>query len=365
MNVLWDLRLFSYGYRNRGVGRYCKELIGAILSRKPEMTLYVWADRGLVPESLREERIRWIPYSGGTWKKSIVTLPWLVLRHHIHLIHYWVALGPLRQIGIAPFSPAPAVATVYDLGVELWDTPYLNYMRSEMSWRMQKRFFRSVKGWQAISQATLDDLSAFFPHRHVARDVIYMPLNAERKLPSAKNERARYFITLAGSPHKNCSRVVAAFAKIRVRYPDWQLKILGELNGEEEGVPDLPEGVVHDPSMDRYEEHLMRCGGLVYCSVNEGLGVPAIDAMQYGCPLLLSSIPSLKEICSGVAVFADPLSVDSMAQGMEVLVKERQQWESRSKEGADVYRRKGLDAPDRCLEMYGKITGCRVSFNIR
>ncbi len=52
----------------------------------------------------------------------------------------------------------------------------------------------------------------------------------------------------------------------------------------------------------------------------EGFGLPAAEAMACGCPVVVSAIPALKEICGNAAVFVDPLSPGNIAQGVERLL---------------------------------------------
>ncbi len=363
MNVLWDLRLFSYGYRDRGVGTYCREVASALLRRRPEMNIVVWADRDAVPETLQSDTFTWIPYHKGTWKSGMFILPWLIRRHRIDLLHYWVALGPLRAIGLTPWPCVPSVATVYDIGVELWDTPWCRAVKNSAYWSAQKRLFLKLKGILAISSATMQDITVRFPSCRAAHDVVYMPLTMEssRELPPTR--RLPFFITLGGAAHKNCAAVVAAFARIRKQHPDFSLRILGEIDKDEESLTVLPDGVSIEPTMERYREYLSTASGLLFCSRSEGLGIPPLEAMRQGCPLLLSSIPPLLETCAGAGKFVDPRSIDAIARGIEDLIAHNALWAGRSACGAPVYRSLSGDAPDRCLRMYEKLTNTTIACN--
>ncbi|MBN1309465.1 MAG: glycosyltransferase [Chitinispirillaceae bacterium] len=361
MNILWDLRLFSYGYRDRGIGTWCRSVAASILKVHPGCRLFLWGDRAAVPAALHADSSVWIPYRKGSWESSILILPWLALRHRIDLLHYWVALGPLQSIGIAPFAPCPSIATVHDMGVELWNTPYGNYVRSTAYWSMQKRFFSSINGIIANSKATMEDLLQTVSTATGVRDVVYMPLIHTLPQPTATMQRGTFFITLGGGIHKNCSRVVAAFTRVKARHPAYRLIILGAVNPAEESLAALHEGVTVETSMERYGEYLHTSSGLLFCSLYEGLGIPPLEAMLQGCPLLLSAIAPLHETCSGAARFADPRSIEQIAEGIEALIADTALWAARSLAGAKAYRMLSDDAPDRCLRMYERLTGKTVA----
>lgn len=339
MNVLWDMRLFSTGYRDRGVGSYCRKVAMAILDNRPDCSLFVWADPTSLPADFPSDAITVIPYRRGGWKRSIVALPHIVLTRRINLVHYWVALGPLTAIGIAPFLPVPSIATIHDLGIALWETPHSRFLRTTSYWRLQQRFIRSVSAFITNSSATYNDLRTTLPIASKPHLTVFPPMRAPDS-PFIENDipRSPYCITLGGSPHKNIARTIAAFVKARQRHPDFKLLLLGELTPSERLPEPLPDGIVHEPSMERYEHHLRRASGLLYCSLQEGLGIPPIEAMRYGCPLLLSDIPPLRETCEGAAIFVDPDSTDAIAEGIVSLITSPEKWVYRSCLGMQRYQ---------------------------
>ena len=91
----------------------------------------------------------------------------------------------------------------------------------------------------------------------------------------------------------------------------------------------------------------------VYPSLYEGFGLPPIEAMQYGCPVLASDRGSIPEICNDAAIYFDPTSIDSMVLVMEESLKEielldrkralgyinakKYTWQKTTLETADVY----------------------------
>jgi glycosyltransferase involved in cell wall biosynthesis len=63
-----------------------------------------------------------------------------------------------------------------------------------------------------------------------------------------------------------------------------------------------------------------RAVAFAYPSLDEGFGLPVLEAMACGCPVLTSDVPVLREVAGGAADLIDPLDVASIAAGLEVLV---------------------------------------------
>jgi glycosyltransferase involved in cell wall biosynthesis len=59
-----------------------------------------------------------------------------------------------------------------------------------------------------------------------------------------------------------------------------------------------------------------RASALVYPSVYEGFGLPALEALAAGVPVVASDIPPLKEVCSETAIYCDAMSIDSIANAL-------------------------------------------------
>lgn len=350
------MRLYSYGYRKRGVGFYCSHVASALLPFLRADHIYIWGNPELLPDSIQTDNTTIIPYLSGSWKRSVVDIPFIVSRHNIDLVHYWIALGPIHPIGLSPVPFAPAIATIHDLGVEKWDTPYGISIRKRPFWKMQKLFFSTIDGVICNSSATHHEVrSSFISSRPGV--VVYPPYSeksatAETSLTS----REPFFIALGGSPHKNCARTIAAFSRFKSKFPEYSLRILGDLNPAEEHLPSLPEGVIHEPRMNNYHRYLDSCGGLLSLSLNEGLGIPPIEALSHSCPLLLSSIPVHQETCSEAALFADPYNVEAISEAMSNMAVHNTFWIEQSQKGASRYQLRAQNSISNCLALYRYFT---------
>ncbi len=352
MKILWDFRLFSRGYASRGVGTYTRHLAEAVLSENTSDTIYVWAERKKLPSDMQKWPVKWIPYRPTSWKHDLYRIPYVILRYNIDLFHYWICLGPIHSVGMGIVHPCRVIGTVYDLGVALWsDIPFTASKRKTAYWKVQKVLIQQCEEVICISHATKNDLRKVIKRSRFNTDVVYVPLQIKQQESSEKREP--YFITLGGSVHKNLKRTIKAFCSVRTKYENYKLVVLGEINKEVELPDDIPEFIRFE-DMSSYTFHLQYAAGLIFCSLHEGLGLPPVEAMAYGCPLLLSDIPSLKEICGEHARFTDPFDINGIAKGMEELIVQQKPWIEKSLEGNLSYYKLSKNAGKRVITMYNR-----------
>ncbi|HET7274383.1 MAG TPA: glycosyltransferase family 1 protein [Longimicrobiaceae bacterium] len=141
-----------------------------------------------------------------------------------------------------------------------------------------------------------------------------------------------YFLFVGNiKPHKNLGRLVAAFGSVADELPH-DLIIVGQkegfLSGDERVVEDaaalkgrvLFTGRVDDDAVHRYLAH---AEALVLPSTYEGFGLPALEAMAAGCPVIVSDVASLPEVCGDAAVYIDPYDPRSIADAMRRVAESR------------------------------------------
>jgi glycosyltransferase involved in cell wall biosynthesis len=130
------------------------------------------------------------------------------------------------------------------------------------------------------------------------------------------SERKPFLLYPANNwPHKNHDRLFSAFRILREEQPELTLVLTGARHSPGRL---LPAGVVARGRVSQAElRELYRTAAcLVFPSLNEGLGLPPLEAMSYGCPVASSNAAALPEACGEAAVLFDPYDVEAIADGV-------------------------------------------------
>jgi glycosyltransferase involved in cell wall biosynthesis len=267
------------------------------------------------------------------WPGRLVTRTWITLRRprlpadlldRLDLVHATSAAVP-------PAAGRPLVATVHDLAFRHFPDAYPAAGR-----RYHERSARVVAG-EAVrllvpSAATARDLVELYgvePER-----VAVIPLGVE---PPAEPDRAGArrllrdlgvrgpFLLAVGTlePRKNLPRLLAAFGEVTDELPDHHLVVVGPvgwgpvLRPTWESVRVKLAGPVGDATLHALYQ---AADGLAYPSLYEGFGLPVLEAMAHGVPVLTSDRSSLPEVAGDAALLVDPVDRGAIAKGLVRLV---------------------------------------------
>jgi glycosyltransferase involved in cell wall biosynthesis len=135
-------------------------------------------------------------------------------------------------------------------------------------------------------------------------------------------ERNRYFLFVGKpSPNKNLTAAIAAFARLGV--PGYRFVIVGMADpaifraGFDAIAPDiLVAGHLSDPELVGL---LQGATALLFPSLYEGFGIPPLEGMVTGCPVVASRIPAVLEVCGDAALYFDPKDVELITRKMRAI----------------------------------------------
>ena len=293
-----------------GIGTYVRSLFGALDSSHAVVPV-AWASRGLpatlgLPPAV-QERLSILPgrVLTGMWDLGLAAPPNDVDRVHATSL----AIPPHRRNG------PPLSCFVHDLA---WLHAPDAYPGRGRRWH-EGALGRALSRGDLLmvpSRQTADDLlAAGADHRRVyvvVEGCDHLPLFPR---PTGGGEYLLSVSTL--EPRKNLRRLVKAYQLALPHMShQWPLKIVGP-SGWGADLGDLAEvagvemlGPVDDTALARL---FSEARALAYVPLVEGFGLPAVEAMRAGVPVLSTAIPSA---VAGTTVLVDPLDVDAMALGL-------------------------------------------------
>lgn len=241
--------------------------------------------------------------------------------------------------GIAPFMwPTPRrrykrVVTIHD-AISLV-TPEVQPLATRMIFNTLIPATRTTAdAIITVSQAAADDLVKYanLPAEKITVSPngvdSAMPLSDEDIRTALNNlEIDGDYILYVGNlaPRKNLSRVIDAFDAVRTQGQDVKLVIVGAKNWRANEIISKAkhlDSVIFTGYVDEPSLHALYYGAtlLAFPSLYEGFGLPALEAMVHGTPVLASTASSLPEIVGDAGVLVDPESTDAIMQGMMQLL---------------------------------------------
>ncbi|MCL4526372.1 MAG: glycosyltransferase [Gammaproteobacteria bacterium] len=329
--------------RLAGIGHYTAALCQQLVADEGATLAYFTA-RSWAQEPPRQPGLR-IPRP-LQWRKRIPMgreMQFVLQRRQLaRLERLWrpdLILGPSF---VLPRARAPSVLVVHDLS-------HLRYPEVHPPARVAflNRHLRPAMARAATvltdSRFTEAELLHYFPEVAGRTHVVYPGISGRFALaPAAEVETAldgvllgddRHFFLFLSTlePRKNLVGLLAAYAAlpaaIRGAHP---LVLVGQMGWQESNFAAVLTGMVErgEVRMLGYlRDELLpalyrRALALVYPSLYEGFGLPPIEAMATGCPVLVANVSSLPEVCGDAALYCDPLDVGSITAGMRRLAED-------------------------------------------
>jgi glycosyltransferase involved in cell wall biosynthesis len=331
----------SAARQSAGIGRYTRELLMALDRRFDETRyrcFYCGAGElmGSIPRLSDRFQIRRLPVSdrvtNAMWHRMHVPLPVELLIGGFDLFH-----SP--DFTLPPVWGKPSILTVHDLA--FLTAPECAYptLREYLRVVVPRSIARATRVI-AVSESTRDDLERLLGVDRSRIEVIYEGVSPRFRPPEsagalgARLERAGIvapYILSVGTlePRKNYVRLLEAYHALRRRGVDHELVIAG-------GKGWLYDAIFRTVDELRLRPHVRFVqpddamlvdlyGGasvFVFPSVYEGFGIPPLEALACGAPVVCSNSSSLPEIVGDAAVLFDPLDVEGMTEAIDLVLRD-------------------------------------------
>ncbi len=331
---------FTYGMNDSltGIGRYTKELTYALRDQYPDFEIVLISP---YPDS----PLPWYRDFETVGVPQLKRLPMVIARGSSILssASKKLALDIFHDpCGIAPFGgrwpkSTRKVVTIHD-AIPIHHPEYQPFLTRLVFRTSLPKARYTADAICTVSQNARDDLLQFM---HYPEDQVFVTypgvrapspdeiLQWQQKIEAVRfplELPSRYFLFVSAvSARKNVKRLMEAFSIVYQQYPDIALVLAGPMNKEISAMLETSGAAPGVWGLGYVDEELLHplyvgATAVVYPSLYEGFGLPALEAMAHGTPIITSNTSSLPEVVGKAGWLVDPTDVDAIAQAMvEVL----------------------------------------------
>jgi glycosyltransferase involved in cell wall biosynthesis len=303
-----------------GTKRYTQELSLALASNFPEDDFWLLSDQHFDPPADAPLNLK-----TGHGPRNLLERRWWL----------WGLQGEISRVGIdvfhgtdfaVPYLPVrPSVMTLHDL------SPWMDPSWHAEADRVRNRtpmLLRLGLATMVITPSEAVRRQAIERFHLQAGRVVRVPHAAARHFRSVAEPRAGPpYLLYVGTlePRKNVNLVLEVWREVRKEHPV-ELVLVGRRRHD--FPPTLPEPGLHLAGLTQEEELPQLYGNSLVClypSYYEGFGLPVLEAMQCGAPVVASNDPAISEVAGDAAILLDPRDQRAWIQTLESLLTNPQQ----------------------------------------
>jgi glycosyltransferase involved in cell wall biosynthesis len=345
VRVALDLSVLRHGLSN-GSAVYSYRLAEGLLRLKPELDLTAVYCARRSGESVAlladlEAAGANVVHGPAPWRWSPDGAWWLPIAPPMGKVLESADIYHAGEFFLPYRASARCVVTIHDVTTVLFPETHMRLNR--MLHRRRLRWIdRRADRVLASSASTRDDVLRLLPHLRDRIDCTPLALGTAPASPSEAGASAildrlglggtRYVLTVGTlEPRKNHMRLVGAFAALPEHLGDVRLVIAG---GRGWKSREIQKAIDDSPARERIHQlgfvpapdlRLLYRAATIFAfpSLYEGFGLPILEAMAAGAPVLTSNLSSMPEIAGDAALTVDPHSVDAIRDGLERLLQDQ------------------------------------------
>ena len=171
----------------------------------------------------------------------------------------------------------------------------------------------------------------------------------------------------APTPHKNLERFIEAFASLKSAHPELTLALVGKQDKNYQRIESMVKkknianvhftGFATDAQLRWLYEH---CAAYVFPSLSEGFGLPGLEAMMHGAPVVSSNATCLPEIYGDAAHYFDPTDVQAMADAINEVLTDKKLRDNLIQKGREQVKKYSWQRmAEQTLAIYQKVLGAQ------
>jgi len=297
----------------------------------------------------------------------------------VHIPHlFWIPRG----------LPCPYVVTVHDVLEHMYTSRGASSVRRRLHSHLTRRALSRAARVLAVSQFTKSEIERMFRIPGERIEVVYNAIDerflrghatpADRELIAERYQVSYPFILYAGAirPHKNVVRIIEAFSALKNElekegeFPDLKLIVIGD---DLSSHPRLRRTVVRSGVQNDVRFlgfvpiEVLRifydvAKVFVFPSLYEGFGLPPLEAMAHGTPVVASNNSSLPEVAGNAALLVNPENVFEIQRALQRALLDpvlRERMKQRGYEQAQRFS--WTSSVSRILEIYREVAGSGIS----
>ena len=328
MNIVFDFKIF-FQQKYGGPSRYFFNLFEYINKKNTNLNCaYIispiyyneYLKNSLFPELIIGKKLPKIKFTGGTFKMINKFLSnKYINRFKPNLIH-------TTDYEIYSEKKYPLIVTVHDLIPELYSQDFAK----TRDYRPKKKILEISDQIICVSENTKKDLIKYYDVDQKKISVIYHG-NSFINYTSFKSKQKfdfKFFLFIGSRKrYKNFFKLIKAFKICKEIYDSFKIVCFGGgklLESEKkkliENDVDLEKVIILNEDDQSLFELYKNAYALIYPSFYEGFGMPIVEAMSLGCPVISSNAGSLPEVFGDAALSFDPFSVEQLSQKIEQVV---------------------------------------------
>ncbi len=314
-----------------GVEEYCWQVIQELKNIIPSDTKVVlYSNKKLLPE------LAMLPKN---WEVKILNWPLKKMWSQFRLaFELWrnppdVYFSPGQLLPL--FLPKNSVVMVHDSAFEAYPSAYRFFGRQYLKW-MNRLIVKKAKLILTSTEFNKREMLKFYGH-FLADKIKVIPLaynstkyNLEK--PAGENLYGQYILSIGRlEEKKNTKRIVEAFSLVKKQFPDLKLVLVGKHGF---GFEEIQQAIDHSV----YKNDIVLLGFVqpedllnilknaqvfVFPSLYEGFGIPVLEAMAVGVPVVVSRGSALEEVGKEAVECVDPKSVKDISEKIIILLKDK------------------------------------------
>ncbi len=319
----------AIGTRAGGNETYMRELLFALSDSDCPHDILALINRGVEPAEVAGIPTYALPRVPSILRTPLV-LPWVARRRKLDLLHV--------QYILPPACPCPCVVSVHDIGWVRHPELFPPRMRRRLAMLVPTALHKAGRVF-VLTEAMRREIAGTYDLDPGRMDVVAPsvdPLWFQVPKPESVDQvRAKYglpghFVLFVGAlqPRKNLVRLAQAFVQLRDEGLPHSLVITGErtwLYGDMLAAIErlgLGKRLIFTGYVDRSKLPVLTraADAFAYVSVYEGFGLPVLEALACGVPVLTSNDPAILEVAADAALTCNPLDVEAIASGLRTVL---------------------------------------------